>query len=97
MNWFAPKRFDKGDRIEMNADFSTHDKIIFDPEGTPLLSYEDLRQALPHGSTSESGLTHYVSLPNHTIGLNGHRFPIDGINMSYDVNVTTETRTIVGR
>lgn len=79
-----------------SASYQSDTKIIFDENGNAVLSRDDFRDQIPETTESLTGQKLSVSLPNHTIELGGTRFPIDGVNVTYDVQVETEERRIDG-
>ena len=76
--------------------FSTDDDIIFDPGGTPVASYEALRQGLPTTGQTASGQQHFVPFPNHTLRMSGETFEIDGVDITYDVETEIQEMAIDG-
>lgn len=82
--------------LQVISDFSSHEPIIFDPVGAPVMSYEQLRGSLPHQSKSASGLRHFARFPNHTFRTENIEFEIDGIDIEYDVTVDTSESVIDG-
>ena len=85
-----------GEVLKVTSDFSSHDPIIFDAGGAPVMSYEQLRVSLPHQSKTASGLRHFVSLSEHMFRTENIEFEIDGIDVKYDVVVDTSESIIDG-
>ncbi|MBN9436952.1 restriction endonuclease [Bosea sp. (in: a-proteobacteria)] len=83
-------------RVEIGGGFQSDEKIILDEHGEAVMSYDDIRDAIPMTTENEAGLRFSISLPNHSIQLGGSTYPIDGINVLYDMEVETEERRIDG-
>ncbi|MDP3410352.1 restriction endonuclease [Bosea sp. (in: a-proteobacteria)] len=82
--------------LKVSASYLSDTKIIFDENGKAVLSRDDFREDVPDPTESVTGQKLTVNLPNHTIKLGGTKYPIDGVNVFYDVNIETEERRIDG-
>lgn len=90
------KRIPEGEEIRFDAGVSTHEPIIFDRTGEAAISYEELRQNLPHGNEPLKCQAYFAPFPNHILRLGGRDIEIDGIDLVYDVDVHTESVVIRG-
>jgi hypothetical protein len=101
---FAPRvsqafrfKMTEGQVMQFQLRGLSHDPIIFDQAGAVKISYEDLRRGLPAGITPAVGRTHFVSLPEHILKVDGTDLEIDGVDIVYDVDVDTVTTSVLGQ
>ena len=84
------------DPITMTTGIWTNEPIVFDKDGAPVASYEDLRRKLPTGGAPFKGKTYSIPYLGHTVKMDGLEMPITGTDFSYDVMVETITSKILG-
>jgi hypothetical protein len=84
------------EKFEGTSNVSSHESIIFDVTGAPVVSYEELRGSLPHQSKSANGLSHFAAFPSHIFRTDNTEIEIDGIDIEYDVIVETSENIIDG-
>jgi len=71
--------------------------FIFDQSGAVKMSYEDIRRSLPSGGSTVRDQSHFVALPDHILKVDGTELPIDGVDITYDVDVNTVSTSILGQ
>ncbi|MGA7619997.1 restriction endonuclease [Candidatus Binatus sp.] len=70
--------------------------IVFDPDGKPVASYEQLRQSLPTAGAPFKDRKYYAPYPAHRLKLGKLDIEMDGIDFTYDVDVETMTSKVLG-
>lgn len=87
----------EGLEIRIAGGFSTHEPIIFDPAGSRAVSWNDIRQNLPHGTDPLRNQAYFASYPNYRLRIGGMDVEIEGIDIVYDVEILTEKTRLWGR
>jgi hypothetical protein len=67
--------------------FGIHDPLIFDPNGNPVATYENLRGKLPTDGIPFSGREHTLAFPGHTIRTSADNFSIEAVKVRYSAHV----------
>jgi hypothetical protein len=65
----------------------SNEPCIFDRSGAVKISYEDIRQGLPSGGSTVVNETHFVSLPDHIVRVDGTDLPIDGVDITVSSSI----------
>jgi hypothetical protein len=82
--------------ITGQVDLWTNAPILFDPDGKPVASYEQLRQSLPTKGAPFKDGKYYAAYLGHRLRLGNMDIQIDGIDFTYDVDDQTFTSEILG-
>lgn len=82
--------------LKIQAGLWTYAPIVFDSSGHPVASYEQLRQSLPTQGAPFKSEKHYIPLPAHILKMGGADTEIDGIEITYDVDIETLTSKTLG-
>jgi hypothetical protein len=75
----------------------SNEPFIFDPSGAIRISFEDIRRGLPSGGSTVKNQSHFVALPDHILKVDATDLPIDGVDITYDVDVSTISTSILGQ
>jgi hypothetical protein len=86
----------EGEELRFSGGFMTDEPIIFDRSGSPVSTYEGLRQGLPADGGAGMGFNHFVSFPDHVLEIGGRRIDIEGVDLTYDVAVDEEKIVLRG-
>jgi len=71
--------------------------FIFDRSGDVKISYRDLEQRLPCGTTTAINQKYFVALPGHVLKIPGTDLEIEGVDITYDVNIDSVTTSLLGQ
>lgn len=75
----------------------SNEPFIFDPSGAIRISFEDIRRGLPSGGSTVKNQSHFVALPDHILKVDAKDLPIDGVDITYDIDVSTISTSILGQ
>lgn len=85
-----------GEKQTGQGGFRSDEPILFSSAGERSYSRDEVRELLPHENETAKGLHFRLNLPGYHLRAGSIDLPIDGVDLQYDVSITTTPIVISG-